>query len=102
MLSIIYMYRIYSSKLCKFSQIDLLKMYATFWGGVEELREAHFVRSMYSSESSALSRQVILLLRNNATWLVPSISYCSCSLIPGLRKYKDVKQTDGVWCISFG
>ena len=35
MLSNIYMYRIYSSKLCKFSQIDLLKMYATFWGGVE-------------------------------------------------------------------
>ena len=37
--------------------------------------------------------KVIPLIRNNATWLVPCISYYACSLILKLPKYKDVQQT---------
>ena len=42
------------------SQIDLLKMYATFWGGVEVARLLHFVRSFDTSDSSAVSRANVI------------------------------------------
>ena len=51
----------------------------------------HFVRSIDSSESSVLSRLVILCERNNATWLGPSISAYTCSLILRTRTIQDIQ-----------
>ena len=53
------------------------------------MREAHFGRSVLSSESSALSRLVILLLRNNAT------SVCASDFLQCLFTYSQTLEIHG-------